>query len=304
MHEGRGAYTKSSFFPLLLVFCGTTIVATAIFFGVSAYFFGAQVADTNAWILPLISGVVVGMFAMLLRRQAIHLRRIRYEFLTTAAHQLRTPLTRIQWTLSNLAQEVHTGNGRELINMTKKMLGGLVDTINSLLDASEASGGNLYFDYLFENGNLGAVVRRSMEEYNAGIKQKNLTLTTDIRHGLPPVKLDRERMQMAISILLENAIIYTSVGGAIQIKTYQDGNKVVFSIKDSGIGISQSALPHIFTQFFRSREAISMDPNRSGLGLSIAKEIVEKHGGTIQVQSKGKDQGSYFWFSLPIVKQK
>jgi len=283
----------------LLVF---TVLLAGIFGYANALLTGAPIESESTWGLPVVAAILVSLCWAVLRAQIKHDDKTKYNFLTTAAHQFRTPLTRIQWTLSSLSSELDTDKQRELLLSVKQMIAELVKGANQLLDATEAGGKkSLYYDYIFEEGNLSAPVNNSLQNYMPGVRDKNLTLVTDIRQGLPRVRMDRDRMEQAISILLENAIVYTPVNGVIRIKVYEDGGDVVFSITDSGIGIQKNMLGYLFTQFFRTKEAISMDANRAGLGLSLAKDIIERHGGKIYAESKGKGLGSHFWFKLPAM---
>jgi len=276
-------------------------VLTVIFGVANTIFANASLESLKAWTPPFLAAFSILLCWVILRMQIKRERGIKYHFLTTAAHQFRTPLTRIQWTLSSLSSEMQTDKQQALLLSLKQMITELIKGANQLLDATEAGGNeSLYYDYLFEERNLSAPALRAIEAYMPGVYGKNITLVTDIRQGLPPVRIDRDRIEQAIAILLENAIVYTRQGGEIEVKIYQDGGNIVFSIRDSGIGIPKNMLPYLFTSFFRTKEAVAMDADRAGLGLSIAKDIVERHGGKIFAASEGSERGSHFWFTIPV----
>ena len=162
----------------------------------------------------------------------------------------------------------------------------------------------MYFSYLFEDHHLEYIILQATADHSVGIEQKNISLNTRIQEGLPLIKLDRERIQLAVNILVENAILYNRQNGIIDIDVYQKKNNVVCSIKNTGIGISKEDLPKMFTKFYRTRDAITTDTDRVGLGLALTKEIIKKHNGDIYVESEGKDRDTCFWFTLPLPKEK
>ena len=109
-------------------------------------------------------------------------------------------------------------------------------------------------------------------------------------------------MQFAIQILIENSFAYTPEKGSIYIKIFKEDSHVTMSIKDSGMGISKEDLPRMFTKFFRSHDAKTVDTEGMGIGLFMAKEIIERHGGNVSVKSEGLGKGSEFSIHLPFVK--
>jgi signal transduction histidine kinase len=111
---------------------------------------------------------------------------------------------------------------------------------------------------------------------------------------------DADKIKSVISILLDNAINYTPEKGQINISLYRYDNFLRFSIKDSGIGIEKQEQKFIFLKFFRTKESILAYTEGIGIGLILAKAILERHGGELGFESDGKNKGSVFWFTLPI----
>jgi two-component system phosphate regulon sensor histidine kinase PhoR len=128
-------------------------------------------------------------------------------------------------------------------------------------------------------------------------ERSGVMLHIDFDDSLPAVLADEQRIQQVIINLVHNAIKFTPPGGSIHTTAYQEGNRVIFSIRDTGVGIAEEDLPRIFERFYKT------DPARSGggtgLGLSIARHLVESHNGLIWAES-GDGQGSTFKFSLPV----
>jgi signal transduction histidine kinase len=216
---------------------------------------------------------------------------------------MRVPLTRIQWSLENISTDVLEEQDRESILSIRDSFRDLTELVNQLLDTTEADKVSVHSEYLFNKERLELVVWSVKANYKSGIQLKDLKFHVEVEKDLPKVKIDRDRINDAISVFVENAILYTPKGGRIEIRVFKGKrrNEVVFSIRDNGIGIDKKKLSDIFTKFFRTKEAMAIDMDRAGLGLSFAKEIIERHGGKVGVESVGNNQGSYFWFSLPAL---
>jgi two-component system sensor histidine kinase VicK len=134
--------------------------------------------------------------------------------------------------------------------------------------------------------------------YKEEIKKKNLNFQFKKPKKLPKVKVDVEKIYLAIQNLLENAIRYNKVGGEIEIILKEKEKEIEFSIRDTGIGIPKNQQSRVFTKFFRGSNAIRMETEGSGLGLFIAKNIIEAHGGRIWFESE-EGKGTTFYFTLP-----
>jgi len=250
--------------------------------------------------IALLIGSCIFMIIIFIKNKIKKTEKLKSEFITVAAHRLRTPLTRIEWMLSGLSESASLADNRETLASMKETLDNLVKAVNRLLDATEAEKPSLYYDYLFEKSRFGYIVQQVVADYSVGARKKDIKISVSIEENLPWVFVDKERMSVAIGALVENAIIYTATGGSVSVEVHKKNNSVSFSITDNGIGIPKDALPYIYTKFFRAKDAVSIDRDRAGLGLFIAKEIIKRHNGNTHVESKGKDRGSHFWFSIPI----
>ena len=130
--------------------------------------------------------------------------------------------------------------------------------------------------------------------------EKGVTLTTDIPSDLPPVQADADRITQVLINLLGNALRYTPSEGNVRVSAERQGDSVAFHVADSGIGIAPEHLPQLFERFYRVDKARSRALGGSGIGLTIAKALVEAHDGHIWASSPGLDQGATFSFTLPI----
>jgi two-component system sensor histidine kinase VicK len=141
-----------------------------------------------------------------------------------------------------------------------------------------------------------------IDSYKEEIGKKNLKFEFEKPKELPKVRVDIEKISLAIQNLLENAILYNLPGGKIEISLKLKENKIEFSIKDTGIGIPKELQRRVFTKFFRAPNAMRIETEGSGLGLFITKNIIEAHGGEIWFESE-EGKGTTFYFTLPVAQK-
>ena len=261
-------------------------------------FFVRKIPGFRFWFVPAIAGVSAFIVGKLFWNKSKETEKLKYEFITVAAHKLRTPLTHIKWVADALLQRVQTEDEKRLLKEIYKADNRLVELADILLETSKEEVG----EYIYYNNSFQCeeIVIAVCDELKFEMEKKRLQLKLSIPKGLPPIYGDVKRIRSAIRIFLENAVIYTPVEGSIEVSIMTQKNKFIFSVKDSGIGISIEDQKHIFERFFRSHKAALTDTEGSGLGLFIAKNIIERHGGAIGLQSEGEGKGTRFWFSLPI----
>jgi len=248
----------------------------------------------------LASGVVLFAAGFVLLRFVRKEERIKKEFVSVASHRLRTPLTRLRWMVDNGLELAQTREEKELAADMKETVEDLTGVVNRLLEASEAEKTSDFYSYFFEEGNFAIVVRQVVADYARGARRKNISLSVSIPENIPRAVFDYDRIKVAASAILENAIIYTPSGGSVEVSVEADKKHITYKVKDSGIGIPEDVRRFVFTKFFRSKEAVSIDRDRVGLGLFVAKEIVRRHGGKIGFESKWHERGSTFWFTIPV----
>lgn len=230
--------------------------------------------------------------------------RMKSEFVSLAAHQLRTPLSAIKWTLGTLLAGDFgelAADQKNYVKMAYQSNQRLIDLINDLLNVTRIEEGR--FVYNTTPMDIEQMVESMIQSYKREvIGEKRLTLTfVKPKQKLPKVEVDAEKINLAIQNFIDNAIKYTPSGGKITVSLELIDKEIKFSVKDTGIGIPKDQQERIFTKFFRAPEAVKMATEGSGLGLYITKNIVEAHGGKIGFESE-KGKGSTFWFTLPIKK--
>lgn len=252
----------------------------------------------QSWAVPLIAAVITFVVANFLYRQLRSVDKLKYEFITVAAHKLRTPLTDIKWAAASLKDEKISEKDKE--KLIKEIISAderLIDLTNELLAITKTEANQ--YQYNFEIADLEKTARKIINSFQMQIKEKKIKFKYSAEKNLPKVKIDKIRIGSVIQTLLENAILYTKDEITINIDVYKDS--IVFHIEDNGIGIKKEDQPYIFSRFFRTSEAYLAETEGAGIGLFLAKSIMDKHGGKIDARSEGKGKGSIFWFSLPIV---
>ena len=229
------------------------------------------------------------------------IERMKTEFVSITAHQLRTPLSAIKWTLKMLLDEdlgKITEEQAEFIEKTYESNERMISLINDLLNVTRIEEGRYVYNPVLSNMTklVESLIDQSKDEIN--IKNINLEFKKP-KKELPKVLIDVEKMNLAVQNLLDNAIQYNKLGGSIKISLKSNKKEIEFSIEDSGVGIPKKQEKRIFTKFFRAANVMRMDTTGSGLGLFIVKNIIEAHKGRIWFKSK-KGKGTIFYFTLPV----
>jgi len=248
-----------------------------------------------AVILLLLSFIITKSFERMAEAS-----RMKSEMIDIVSHQLRSPLTNIKFGLDflkddaqNLTSQNQAGYYASLQENIKRM-GGLID---NLLLVSRIESGTLPLNK--EAVALDKLTEQSLNKFKAFLQASNIVVRTDFKDIPLQVKADALWLSQIIDNLIDNAIKYSHGNKEINIVLYKKGNKIRFEIKDNGIGIAKEEQRYIFEKFFRSESALKKQTNGSGLGLHIAKNIVEMLGGKIGFKSK-QNKGTMFWFELPI----
>ncbi len=226
------------------------------------------------------------------------------EFVSVAAHQLRTPLTALNWSLEDLGSGL--GDRSELqekLKVSRDLTARMIKIVNDLLDAAKIEEGK--FGYKFEDTELTQFVSQIISQVKPIAAEYGVAVRLDERGQKYGVRIDENRLGVVLTNLLDNAIRYNTKGGSVTVSLEEVRNQgasfVRVSVADTGIGIPEEDLGHLFEKFHRSQNAIQAEPNGSGLGLYIAKNIVKRHGGEIGVES-ALGRGTTFWFVLPLDK--
>ena len=251
------------------------------------------------WIVPFATAISGTSAGYLYWRKGKEAEALKYEFINVATHKFRTPLTRIKWTTETLLSDTTlTPPVRTLVEQLRDANTELIELANLLVDAARME--KEQYAYAYTDLSLTAVAHEVLAPFTHAMQIKRIALTTDLPDALPPVRADKERLASAIHVFIENAVAYTPEGGTIRVAVANLEDALKFSVTDSGIGIAPDDRARIFKKFYRSLAAHHADTEGVGLGLSMAKNIIERQRGTVGFESAGVGQGSTFWFTLPI----
>jgi len=228
------------------------------------------------------------------------IERMKTEFVSLSAHQLRTPLSAIKWTFRMLLDGdlgKITKEQRDFIEKTYRANERMINLINDLLDVTRIEEGRYLYKPVLTD--FEPVVQFAVNSYREEAGKKNIKLEfKKPKKKLPKIILDVEKMKLTIQNLLDNAVKYTPAGGRVIVSLKLGKKEIEFSIKDTGVGISKEQQERVFTKFFRGANIMRMETEGTGLGLFIAKNIIEAHGGKIWFESK-EGKGTTFYFTLP-----
>lgn len=224
----------------------------------------------------------------------------RLDLIGDVAHELRTPLSSVRATMEGLTDGVLDPEPATFLGVQREVAR-LQRLVHDLEELSRAEAGQLPLSrHLAAPAEL---IELAAERLRPQFEDKGVALQVQVPENLPPVLVDPARIMQVLLNLLGNALHYTPPGGRVTVGTVVGRNHLLITVEDTGIGISQGDLPHIFERFYRVDRSRSRAGGGSGVGLTISKHLVEAHGGSIQAESPGLDQGSRFSFTIPIVPE-
>lgn len=230
--------------------------------------------------------------ALVLARAAIVTRD---DMMAVVAHDLRNPLGAITLKAALLREDADSDSIRQTAASIERVALGMESLIKAMLDAATMEAGR--FSVRALPCPVAEVVREAMDLFEGAAASKGLRLEQAVEAPELTMLADRDRIRQALSNLLGNAVKFTPRGGVVRLSAERTGDAVVFAVSDSGPGIAESDLPRVFERFWKGR---ATGRAGTGLGLFIARGIVEAHGGQIGVENR--DHGSRFYFSIPLLK--
>lgn len=250
------------------------------------------------WTVPIFAAIISFIIGRVFWSKMVENEKIKYEFITVATHKLRTPLTQIHWGLSSLVNESLSPQAKDLVEHIRHANGRLIELTNILFETTEEAEMLGRYSRAKEKIGLLAITRDVFRKLDPIIKKKKLVVNIHADTEVTIVA-NPQRITSVIEVLIENAVNYTPEGGLVQVITYTKSGRAVYSVRDTGIGVPPKEQKLIFSRFYRTDAARRADTEGVGLGLAMAKSIIEKNGGKIGVESQGENKGSTFWFSLP-----
>jgi len=260
-----------------------------------------KVIRASSAVIESEDGQTIGMVSVLsdITKQK-ELDSMKSAFVASVSHELRTPLVAIEKSISLLLTRA-TGplsdNQEQFLTIADRNLKRLARLINDLLDLSKLEAGKMQVK--MQPVALDKVINESIDGLNNWASSKSIQIQRNIAPGLPEANLDPDRIIQVMTNLVGNAIKFTPVNGVVTVSASLNSHNIEVSVQDTGIGIPQESLEKVFDKFYQVGERAATDISGTGIGLSIAKEIVELHGGRIWVESE-RGNGAKFTFTLPV----
>lgn len=284
------------FLVMGIIIIGSTLIAYAIG---NRYIEDPGIVVLIVLLLTVILFIVAFTITRSFERLA-EASRMKSEFISIVSHQLRSPLSNLKWAIELLM------SGRlgkieekqaEYFRILKENSSRMADLVSDLLTVSRIETATLPLEK--KEFFLEELIKNLIRQFELFAKASNVEIEFKFPKNLPKILADPSRLRLVIENLLDNAIRYIKDSGRVLISLEKKGKNLYFEIKDNGVGIPQEDQKYIFQKFFRSENILKYQTQGSGLGLYIARSIIEKSGGKIGFKSE-ENKGSTFWFTLPI----
>ena len=223
---------------------------------------------------------------------------LRRDLIAWAGHDLRTPLSSIRLLVAALSDGIVNDpqTVQQYLNQTKKQVDQLSGLVDDLFQVSQLDAGGLHLE--LEPAALSDLISDTLESFTALARQNSITLSGSAAPGIDPLQMDVQRIGRVLNNLVSNALQHTPPGGTVTLVAMPVPGGVTVTVSDTGEGILPEDIPHVFERFYRGDKSRSRLSGGAGLGLAIARGIVEAHGGSIRVESE-RGKGTTFTFTLP-----
>lgn len=285
----------------LVIITGLITISVMLLTYFIAAFFSSE-PETVALIVIVTTGIlmIIDYFIIQGFEQLALANQMKTEFVNIVSHQLRTPLSIIKWSLNLITEKNKRDfdeSSLEQLEIIKQSNQRMTDLVNDLLNVARIEQNRLGIKP--EKTDLVAVVQELIKEYAALANASNIKIILEADNNLPLIWADRQKIKLVLQNLLENAIQYTKGQGETQVRLKRQNKNVRCEIQDNGVGIPKEEQGQVFQKFFRSQNIMKYQTEGTGLGLFIAKAIIEASKGKIGFQSQ-EGSGSIFWTELPI----
>jgi len=285
----------------LFLVMGLVIISSTIV----AYFIGGRFIDDPLMVVLIVLLLVLTLFiiAFIIIQSFERLaeaNRMKSEFVSIVSHQLRSPLTNLKWVTDFLISGGEDELKRKQLDyfrILRENAGRMSELIDNLLIVSRIEQGK--FPSKKEEFYFKDLVEQLIKDLQIFASASNVRIEFILAENMPKVFLDKFRMRLILDNLLSNAVRYTKGGGRVEVKLSKQKNNLNIEIKDEGLGIPPEDRKYIFQKFFRASNVQNHQTQGTGLGLYIAKCLIDDYGGKINFKSE-QGKGSTFWFTIPI----
>lgn len=246
----------------------------------------------------------VGQFGAIFNSMVNNLREVDHlksNFISVAAHQMRTPLSSVKWAIKALVNKDFgplNDTQLELLNNGYSATEKMVNIVNDLLSASMIE--DRRFEYILEKNNILTEVNTVLQDLRPIAESRDVELIFVNHIGeIPLFVFDKEKIFIVLQNILDNAIKYSRKGGKVTLEFSSTGDSIEIKVTDTGVGIPEDQKGQLFSKFFRAKNVVLLETEGSGLGLFIVKSIIEHHGGTITIRSE-EDKGTTVVVTIPL----
>ncbi len=249
----------------------------------------------------LIGGILIFGLILTVRTvsRELELARMKSDFVSTISHEFKSPLTSIRQ-LAEMLQSGRVPSDKrrqkyyDVLVEQSERLTLLTDNVLSFAKMEEGKK-----SFVFESLDVGTLLENIVSAFQDRISHENFKLELDIRESLPSISADGSSLTQAINNLIDNAIKYSGETKEVKVYTFVEGNELIIAVEDFGFGIRSEEVDKVFDRFYRGGDELTRTIKGSGLGLTLVKQIVEAHKGSISVKSE-LGQGSTFIIKLPL----
>lgn len=255
----------------------------------------AMVVLTIAAVLFILSFAITQSFEKL-----AEVSRMKSEFIGVVTHQLRSPLTNLKWAVELISSDDFVKDKEkeeEYHSVLKENISRMMELVEELLIVSKIEQGVLVLHK--KEVDFKELIDGMISRFKFFAVASNITINFYPGENLPNIFIDPQQVKLVVENLIDNAIRYTKGGGTVEIWLENKGKFLQFKIKDQGVGIPEEDKKYIFQKFFRAENILKDQVRGTGLGLFVAKSIVDNSGGTIWFESE-TNKGTTFYFTLPI----
>ena len=284
----------------LFLVMGIIIITASIF----SYLIGAQYVSRPEVVILIVLSIATILFVIsyIITRnfeRLAEVSRMKSEFINIVSHQLRSPLTNIKWTFELLTSkelDIAAEKVEEYMSNVKDNVARMVELIDDLLIVSRIEQGKIPMRK--KETALSPLINDLVSRYKVFAEASHIELNFYCQKNMSKIFVDPSLIKLVVENLIDNAIRYTRGGGKVQIQLKKEGKNILFSIKDTGVGIPKKEQRYIFQKFFRAENALKERTRGSGLGLYVCRSIIKRAGGRIWFDSR-EGEGTTFYFTLP-----